>query len=421
MNINQINRVLSSLKSKSYKVYNEKVRSGVYKTNKTLRKKNETALRATLNKIESGKQTKGTINKMTKLKALINILEKNTNKKEENENDKNEKKTNEKETNEKEDEKEKDEEVCSIMITSNKVEDIKVEDIINLFYGKCVGKENNDMFNKKREYVLAYILDGNFDSYTQDEEHGSMWTLLKNSWNDVLDDLYKKHSDKYYNIIKVLQKGGRKYNYDFDVEYYKDKTKVYTIKNIEFKYGAKSIDKIPQFFNAIANQPFLPGYASWFYDNYVMKEDPWTRFTAPSKDVYMKEIYKNSSKNKFFIELKAEEGNKDYYKKKQEKTRESIKQWLNKNYTNLDLEKLSNEFLRSQGDKVFILWDRDTFHVDEFDNNELTVSTIIGLNKEENSIVLNSKNNKIQYSMLLRWKNQLGVLLPAWQISMKRI
>ena len=108
-----------------------------------------------------------------------------------------------------------------------------------------------------------------------------------------------------------------------------------------------------------------------------------------------------------------------FYKEKQKLTAQSITQWLEENYKKLDLEELSKEFIRSQENKVFLLWNKDTFTIDKFEKDELEVITIIGLNKQKNSIIVNSK--KIQYSMLLRWKNHLGVLKPAWQISMKRI
>jgi hypothetical protein len=165
----------------------------------------------------------------------------------------------------------------------------------------------------------------------------------------------------------------------------------------------------------------LPGYAEWFYDHYVIKESPWKDYDPPSKTTYMKEIYKNSSKVDFFNKLyKAEKENKSIYDEKSEKTKESISIWLEKNYKNLKLDELSKEFIRSQGDKIFVLWDRDTFHKDTLDKGELDVSSIKGI-KNNNTILINSKNNKIQYALLLRWKNHLGILKPAWQISMKRL
>lgn len=294
--------------------------------------------------------------------------------------------------------------------------DIKKEDLTLLFFSACSGRGNNDIYNDKREYILAHILTDKFKDYLDDPK----WNLLRNGWKDILHTLFNKTSDKSYDTINVIKRGGRKFNYDFDIEYVKDSIVVNTVKNIEFKYGGSSISEIPQFFNAIANKSFLTGYAEWFYDTYVSKQDPWTRFEVPSKEIYMKEIYKNSSNHKFFINLKAAESDKDYYKVKQEKTAESIKVWLNENYESLKKDELSNEFIRTQDNKIFILWNKDMFNIDNFNKEDLKVSEIVGI-KNNNTILINSESKKIQYAMLLRWKNQLGVLLPAWQISMKRL
>ena len=70
---------------------------------------------------------------------------------------------------------------------------------------------------------------------------------------------------------------------------------------------------------------------------------------------------------------------KEFYNKKSSLVKESITTWLEENYKKLNLKELSNEFIRSQNDKVFILWDKDTFYIDIFDKDELTVSNIIGI------------------------------------------
>jgi len=285
-----------------------------------------------------------------------------------------------------------------------------------LFFSKCDDKAKNDKYNKMREEILESILDNKYDMFISDEEYGIYWKNLKEQWGTVLQKIYAKP----YDSIKIKQKGGRAYNYDFDVSYLKDKQVVDTLK-VEFKCGGTIIGEIPQFFNADANKLFLPGYASWFYDNYVTKKEPWTKFEAVSKETYMKEIYKNSSKIPYFNKLyDAEKADKDLYKLKANLTAESIATWLDSNYKNLELEELSKEFIRSQSAKIFVLWDKDTFYVDTFDKDELTVSKIVGI-KNKNVILVNSQNSKIQYELLLRWKNHLGVLKPAWQISMKRL
>jgi len=289
-----------------------------------------------------------------------------------------------------------------------------------LFFSKCDDKGLNDKYNKLREEILENILGVKYKSFIEDNEEGKYWLLLQRGWKDILDKISKKEHDTIY----IKQKGGRRNNYDFDVKYMKGKQVIQTIK-VEFKCGGKNIEELPQIVSLDANKSFLVGYASWFYDNYVTKEDPWTRFKdiTPSKEIYLKEIYKNESKNKFFIALKEEEKDKDYYNLKSKKTADSIRKWLEENYKNLDLKKLSEEFTRTQKDKIIILWDKNNFNIDSIDENDLNVTSIIGLqnNPKGTSILVKSESNKIQYSMLLRWKNHLGVLKPAWQVSVSRL
>ena len=284
-----------------------------------------------------------------------------------------------------------------------------------LFFSKCDDKGNNDKYNKLREEILANILNDTYKAFIEDSEEGKYWINLQEQWNNVLSKL----SSTEYNNIHIKQKGGRAYNYDFDINYIKDKQVLETIK-VEFKCGGIKIDNIPQFFNADANKSFLLGYAEWFYDNYVKKNDLWMKYDPPSKEIYMKEIYKNESKIEFFKKIKEDEKDKVFYKSKQEETAKSIKIWLEENYKLLKLDELSKEFLRSQGDKIFILWNKDTFYIDKFNKEDLEVDTIVKI-KNNNTIVVNSKSNNIQYNMLLRWKNHSGILKPAWQISMKRL
>ena len=299
-------------------------------------------------------------------------------------------------------------EVCPVITEST---NININHARELFFSKCDDKGKNDKYNKLREEILANILSDKYKSFMDD----IYWKNIKDGWNTILGKAFKKPFD----TLKIIPKGGRRFNYDFDVQYHKDNKLVETLK-IEFKYGGKVIDEIPQFFNADANKSFLKGYAEWFYDTYVTKQSPWKDFEPPSKEIYMREIYKNSSKIVFFKKLYEAEKDKEFYNKKSLLVKESIATWLEENYKKLNLKELSNEFIRSQNDKVFILWDKDTFYIDIFEKDELTVSNIIGI-KNKNTILINSQNNKIQYELLLRWKNHLGVLKPAWQISMKRI
>ena len=82
------------------------------------------------------------------------------------------------------------------------------------------------------------------------------------------------------------------------------------------------------------------------------------------------------------------------------------------------MNKLSDELNRSQGDKIFTLWDKDTFHIDKLNRTELNVTQII--NHNHNTILVNSESNKIQYKVKLAWGNHKGVLNPRFMVAFKR-
>ena len=308
---------------------------------------------------------------------------------------------------------------------------------ILLFFSKGEGRETNDANNKIRESILEHILSNKYTAYFTDPEYGSKWVLIKSSWQEALSDVFQKKKTNVnitYTSLKVIKKGGRKYNYDFTVEYYNESLLVLSV-NIEFKHGGTSIEELPEFYNPDCKKEFLPGYAEYFYDNYVTKYAPWSTSPPPDRATYLKSLFANTSKLAFFKTLKTNEDAeksqmvKDgkvaksgpMYKEKSRLCTESIEKFLEATHTTLNLEKLTLEFENSQKNKIFLIWDCDKFHIDEFNPDDISVTRIVGLNQTKNTILVNSASGKIQYKLLLRWKNRLGILYPAWQISMKRL
>ena len=305
------------------------------------------------------------------------------------------------------------------------------------FFSKGEGRETNDANNKIRESILEHILSNKYTAYFTDPEYGSKWVLMKSSWQEALSDVFQKKKTNVnitYTSLKVIKKAGRKYNYDFTVEYYNESSLVLSA-NIEFKHGGTCIEELPEFYNPDSKKDFLSGYAEYFYDNYVTKYAHWSTNSPPDKATYLKSVFANTSKLPFFKTLKTNEddeksqmvknGKSQYsgpiYKDKSRLCAESIEKFLEATHTTLNLEKLTLEFENSQKNKIFLIWNCDKFHIDEFDSDDLRVTTIIGLNQQKNTILINSASGKIQYELLLRWKNRLGILYPAWQISLRRL
>jgi hypothetical protein len=98
---------------------------------------------------------------------------------------------------------------------------------------------------------------------------------------------------------------------------------------------------------------------------------------------------------------------------------ESIKSYLEKYGKDCNIEVFKSYLNKSQLDKVYILWDikQKKFHIDRClynSSKELILSEVT-----DNTIII--KQDDIIFKLLLRWKNHKGILLPAYQISYKKM
>jgi hypothetical protein len=76
--------------------------------------------------------------------------------------------------------------------------------------------------------------------------------------------------------------------------------------------------------------------------------------------------------------------------------------------------KLTEKFKESQGGKTFMMWDGNKFHLDKFDEESLNIKKYEGV-VNNNSLIFSS--DTLKYKLLLAWKNDQGILNPAWYIS----
>ena len=291
---------------------------------------------------------------------------------------------------------------------------ITLEDI-NLFVqsGAGSGRNTNDKNNKKREAILAGLFNGQFIDFLADDR----WSSLKVKFQEALNKIAEAAQLSPPFVMTLVEKGGRGYNYDFLV----------TINgkqfHVEFKSGGTSVTDIPEYFNPAADKPFHSElYARFFYQNYLpsivaLKPDIGP---LPSEEVYLAEIHKNSSKNEFFKKLDdANDTDTLFYKQKSVIVKASIKAFLELQSANTNLALITAEFQRSQENKWFLLYSGGVFRHDQIKPEELVASSVTGI-RNGNKLVIQSAAPGTRHEMLLRWKNHLGVLLPAWQIDMKR-
>lgn len=290
-----------------------------------------------------------------------------------------------------------------------------VSDIL-LFFVSNQKRVENDKNNKIREDILE-ILHTPPIEFTCHEIYGETWKTMADKWGSTISKL----CDSDYDDISVKKKAGRLHNYDFDVSFLKEGQPVKVVK-VEFKYNSDSLDKIPQYFNASENKRFISTcYAEYFYDNYIDKicglDDSLLK---PPKDVYMNHIYSSDYSSAPFFEKLYEKDVRgtSFYKMKQSIVRESIKTYLELYGNGIDLQLLTSEIKRSQNNKVFILWNKEDFKIDTMRDEESELESIVEI-KNNNVIVVKSKSGAT-HNLLLRWKNHLGILFPAWQIKLER-
>lgn len=285
-------------------------------------------------------------------------------------------------------------------------------DDIDLFYSAGRGRSNNDINNKKREDILCILYDPPRE-YANDPR----WKSLSKQWREFLGTLCECDHDD----VRLIKQGGRGKNYDFDIDYLQNGNVIKQVK-AEFKHNASTLDCLPQYFSPADNKPYMPGsYAEFYYTHYLDSVCSLYGIAKPERTAYLKMVYSdNYSRLSMFEVLYTADkaGHDDRFEQRAKIVKESVEAYLRTNKDNLDMAKLSADIRDRQAGKVFILWDLKTFRADTIRDEEMDIVATEGI-KNGNVLVAVSRAGT-RHNMLLRWKNHLGVLYPAWQISLSR-
>lgn len=277
-------------------------------------------------------------------------------------------------------------------------------DTINLFVRPGSSKANNDAENKLREECLVYLASGrNLDE---------RWTSIGEKFHISMSRVCPG-----YSRMELIQKGGRTYNYDFDAIFYDDVDAIVQKSHIEFKHNASRIDKIPQFLS-LQDKFGLIGatsYSAFYYTNYLDTHLSEIAYVGdkPTYEQYERLVSSLDWKcHPMFEKMRAAE--EQYKKQVRALVRKSISDYLELYAHTIDIARLTAKFKSTQTDKIFLLWDLNNFHVSTLNDLEMSNLTFDRV-KNNNTIVVASSN--YEYHLLLRWRNHLGILNPAWQIS----
>jgi len=301
------------------------------------------------------------------------------------------------------------------MFTYNK-EQITIESISAFDFA---AKSLNDKNNKTRENIIGAIIN---DKVPAEYYELSRWIQLKTSVLKYIIELDSKPFDR----IECKHKGGRKFNFDFNIIFYYAglEPRVY---NIELKFNASAIDDAPQFVSPMKPSQYLSSsYEEYYYTNYLGKlAEATSGLLLPAKETYMAQIHTNKPKCiNIFQEIyykgcagsskftKNEEDIK-FYELAKELSNESISTFIEKNNLNIGL--LSEYLQASQKGKIYMLYSEGQFTKQNANLADYMIVSVIKNPQKFRYECLSANGKKI--NVLLRWKNGNGIAFPAFQIS----
>lgn len=281
---------------------------------------------------------------------------------------------------------------------------------IQLFYKKGSSKADNDAENKIREDVLVFLENELPPEYAADEK----WRNLYEKFHETLRTLCPTE----YTRVKIVKKGGRIFNYDFDVIYLNSENiEIYRAK-LEFKHNSKKIEKIPQILSLQDRFGLIDAitYSEHYYTHYLDAYLAAIEYAGdkPTLQEYITLVAGIApEKHPMFIYMRAAKSNP--------MVKDSIHTYLHTYVSKFKVDEFTKKLVESQTNKYFLLWDLSQFHIDTLSTEDLTIRHIHLQNREKkqtNTIV--ALSNTSEYHLLLRWRNHNGILNPAWQIKITR-
>ena len=296
-----------------------------------------------------------------------------------------------------------------------------IEDIVYFDTKKVNSKEDNTYTNDIRENVIHHIFQIP-ETYFEDSTYGSKWKNFKAEVDKFVSELYSEP----YSYLKIEKMAGRKYNYDFKFLFHNDANVIIYEKKIEFKYNCSFINNLPQFTQLNMNHKVNNiNYAKYHFrnhmDEYLAVDEKLSTLVKLDETTWMKCITSTDHDiHPFFRTLRDNHVSGTVsYKNKCAISKRSIKAFLETHGESvINRAELIDALKKSQSEKVFMLWDGNKFHLDNFDEESLSIKKFEGI-ENNNRLVFSS--DKLKYNLLLAWKNDQGILNPAWYISCKKI
>jgi len=280
-------------------------------------------------------------------------------------------------------------------------------------------KKNNDKNNKIRESIIGAIINGKVpeEFYIVNE-----WLLLQKA---VLNYLTLVTSGKPYKKIKLKHMGGRKYNYDFEINVdFEDGIQDKFV--LELKFNAGTIEQTPQFVSPMKPSKYLSeSYEEFFYENFLPVLANASNLPMPSKTEYVKEIhgpkpkcmlkyqelyYQGCSKSSKFTNKVEDIA---FYELAKKVSNDSISCFIER--ADLKIEKLSDYLSESQKGKNYMLYYKKKFVLQQVNMDDYKICSV-EKNPNKFRFECETKSGK-KMNVLLRFKNGNGIAFPSFQIN----
>jgi hypothetical protein len=296
---------------------------------------------------------------------------------------------------------------------------------------RAQGRAANDANNAAREEALTLLLNPNVSQqYFTHPEFGQEWRQLSQKWREALETVAIRNSVPNVHTRRLMRTGGRRFNNDWTLTFsFLDGRGLPQERKVplELKFGGTRISALPEIFSPAADKPFHADqpYADYFWEHYlprIREVYPECLVYPPYLEAYRATVYQNNyDRHPFYRALYQVEstGSAEQKQAKAALVQESIRSWLELVKDKTDLAAITAEFRRSQTNKEFLIYDGEQFHHDSISQEELTATAVLGV-RNGNVLMIQSADPNTRYDMLIRWKNHLGILYPAWQISLKR-
>ena len=262
-------------------------------------------------------------------------------------------------------------------------------------------KEDNHKYNTIRERVICAIINNKIPE--EFFRRNKNWSLHQQA---IIDYIKRLHGGPFQSVSCEM-KGGRNFNYDF--LFIVDNTSYH----VEFKFNAKNIKDVPQYYSPSKPSQYMSlCYEDFFYECYLEVLANVGHLPMPDKDIYKRTI--NSNDPKCMAEFKKKYKECVWFKNAcKEYTKLSIEVFLP--LVELDIRKLS-KILKEKQNKDYMMYLNGMYHHEKPNMNDFEIESFIVDSKQKNRFICRTKSGK-SMRVLLRWKNGNGIAYPAFQIS----